>query len=143
MIATDSEGVDELQVLDRSDQLAALLSPERRRLVGELRREPDSAAGLARRLGASRQRLNYHLRELENAGLLALKEERSRGNFTERVLEPTAGRFLVDPEALDPDPGDRAPAADRFSAAYLVALAARTIRELADLRERSGREGKR
>lgn len=143
MLATDPETPEELLVLEEPDQLAALLSPERRRLVEELRRQPDSAAGLARRLGASRQRLNYHLRELEDAGLLELREERRRGNFSERVLEPTARRFVVDPGALDATLDGGLPAGDRFSAAYLVALAARTIREVADLRERADREEKR
>lgn len=143
MLATDPEIPEELLILDEPDQLAALLSPERRRLVEELRREPDSAAGLARRLGASRQRLNYHLRELEGVGLLELREERRRGNFSERVMEPSARRFVVDPGALDAALGRGLPAGDRFSATYLVALAARTIRELADVRERAGEEGRR
>lgn len=143
MLATDPEDPEELLVLEEPDQLAALLSPERRRLVEELRRQPDSAAGLARRLGGSRQRLNYHLRELEDAGLLELREERRRGNFSERVLEPTARRFVVEPGALDAARDGGLPAGDRFSAAYLVALAARTIREVALQRERADREEKR
>lgn len=143
MLATDPEFPEELLVLEEPEQLAALLSPERRRLVEELRRQPDSAAGLARRLGASRQRLNYHLRELEDVGLLELREERRRGNFSERILEPTARRFVVDPGALDAAMEGGLPAGDRFSAAYLVALAARAIRELADMRERADREGRR
>lgn len=143
MPATGPEISEELLVLEDPDQLAALLSPERRRLVEALRRQPDSAAGLARRLGASRQRLNYHLRELEDVGLLELREERRRGNFSERVLEPTARRFVVDPGALDAALDGGLPAGDRFSAAYLVALAARTIRELADMRERADREDRR
>ncbi len=143
MLATEPEIPEELLVLEDPDQLAALLSPERRRLVEELRRQPDSAAGLARRLGASRQRLNYHLRELEDVGLLELREERRRGNFSERVLEPTARRFVVDPGALDAALDGGLPTGDRFSAAYLVALAARTIRELAHMRERADREEKR
>jgi DNA-binding transcriptional ArsR family regulator len=63
-----------------------LLDPERRRLLEALREEPDSASGLARRLDDSRQRLNYHLRTLEEAGLVELREERRRGNCVERAL---------------------------------------------------------
>ena len=61
----------------------------RLRLVRELV-EPDSAAGLAKRLGLPRQRLNYHLRELEAAGLLELVEERRRGNCVERIVRAVA-----------------------------------------------------
>ena len=150
MIATDRGGTaapdpvpEEFELLSDAGRLAALLAPERRRLVEELRRQPDSAAGLARRLEASRQRLNYHLRELEDAGILELREERRRGNFTERILEPTARRFVVDPAVLDPAVAAGMPPEDRFSATYLVALAARAIRELADLGRRADETGKR
>lgn len=142
MIA-DAKGQEPIQVLSDPGRIGALLAPDRRRLVEELRREPDSAAGLARRLGESRQRLNYHLRELEEAGLLELREERRRGNFVERVLEPAARRFAVDPAALDQAVARDVPPEDRFSASYLVAVAARAIRELAGLLERAAGEGRR
>ena len=60
--------VPELLVLSDPVRARTLLDPERRRLVEALAREPDSASGLARRLGEKRQRLNYHLRLLERAG---------------------------------------------------------------------------
>jgi DNA-binding transcriptional ArsR family regulator len=131
-----------LEVLREPERVAALLPAERRELLEALRERPDSAAGLARRLGESRQRLNYHLRALEEAGLLEVAEERRRGNFTERVLRPTAARFVVDPATLEAETG-ALPGGDRFSAAYLVGLAARTIREVAELRDRAGAQGKR
>jgi DNA-binding transcriptional ArsR family regulator len=116
----------------------ALLDPERRRLAEALAEEPDSASGLARRLGEKRQRLNYHLRVLEDAGLVELVEERRAGSRTERKLQLTARRFLLDSAAIGHLAGDRpAEAGDRFSATYFVALAARGIRELAELLERA------
>src|SRR5262250_3074362 len=48
--------------------------------------EPDSAAGVARRLKLPRQQISYHLRELEHAGLVELVEERRKGNCLERVV---------------------------------------------------------
>lgn len=122
---------------------ASLLNPERRRLLEALRDEPDSASGLARRLDDSRQRLNYHLRELQDAGLVELREERRRGNCVERVLQVVARRFVLDPAALGELAADAGETGDRFSAATLVALAARSIRELARLRERAEAEEKR
>lgn len=135
-------GEESLAVLDEA-QATALLGPERRRLVAALRDAPDSASGLAKRLGEKRQRINYHLRALEDAGVLELQEERRRGGFTERVLRVTARRFVVDPAALGDLSADPAEAGDRFSATYLIAQAARTIRELAGLRERAAGERKR
>lgn len=120
----------------------ALLDPERRELVEALREEPDSASGLARRLGDSRQRLNYHLRALEKAGVLELGEERRRGNCVERVLRVVARRFVLDPTALDA-PSPALEGGDRFSASYLIALAARAIDEVAALRTKAADEEKR
>lgn len=125
------------------ERAAALFDPERRRLVEALREAPDSASGLARRLGESRQRLNYHLRVLESAGLLELQEERRRGNCMERVMRVVARRFVVDPAALGDLGADPRDVADRFSATYLIALGARTIRELASLREKAASQRKR
>src|SRR5688500_20329151 len=101
-----------------ADQAATLLKPLRR-LVLEHLDAPDSAAGLARRLNIPRQRLNYHLRELEKEGLLECVEERRKGNCTERMLKATARAFVITPEALGAlgRPGDAS--GDQFSAAYL------------------------
>jgi hypothetical protein len=74
-----------------------------------------------------RQKLNYHLRELEREGFLELIEERRKGNCMERVVRAVVREFLIAPQT-----GDRV-TADRFSAAYLASTAARLIRELASL----------
>lgn len=136
------DAMRDLEVLREPERVAVLMDPARRRLVEALAEAPDSAVGLARRLGDTRQRLNYHLRVLEDAGLVALVEERPRRGVKERVLRLVAERFVVDPGALGeltPEPAD----GDRFSATYLVALAARAIRELASLMARARSTGKR
>src|SRR5271166_4539655 len=68
-----------LQIVQSPEKAGVLLQPGRLRLLEQLT-EPDSAAGLARRLGVPRQKLNYHLRELEREGFLELVEERRKGN---------------------------------------------------------------
>lgn len=127
-----------LRIIREPAAVLALLDPDRRRLAEALAEAPDSAAGLARRLGEKRQRLNYHLRLLEDAGLVELVEERRRGSRTERVMRLSAQRFVLDPAAAGGvaagEPGELG---DRFSATYLVALAARTVRELAALMDRA------
>lgn len=133
----------DLEVIRDPARLALLLDPERRRLVAALMEAPDSAAGLARRLGESRQRLNYHLRVLEEGGLVELHEERPRRGVRERVMRVVARRFVVDPGALGELGATGPEAGDRFSATYLVALAARSIREVAALRERAESTGRR
>lgn len=130
-----------LEILDSPARAATLLDEIRLRIVGELT-QPDSAAGIARRLGLPRQRVNYHLRALEQDGFVELVEERRKGNCTERVVKASASSYLVGPDAmgdLGPDPRT---IRDRFSLAYLVAVAARTIAELGRLSARARRAGK-
>jgi DNA-binding transcriptional ArsR family regulator len=117
-----------------SDPSAAemTLDPTRSRLLAELL-EPASAAGLAERLGLPRQKVNYHLRLLEQHGLVELVAERRKGNCTERVMQATAGSYVISPVALAavaPDPR-RAP--DRLSTRWLLALAARLLQDVSQL----------
>ncbi|OHV34172.1 MULTISPECIES: ArsR/SmtB family transcription factor [Pseudofrankia] len=108
------------------------LDPMRARLLAALA-EPGSATTLAARTGLTRQKVNYHLRALEQHGLVELVEERRKGNCTERVLQATASSYVISPAALAdvaPDP-DRA--RDEGSARWMLALAARLIREVGEL----------
>jgi DNA-binding transcriptional ArsR family regulator len=131
-----------LDVVRSAASAAALLDPTRQQLLAHLR-EPDSATGLARRLKLPRQRINYHLKVLEGAGLVELVEERRKGNCLERVVRAAARAFVISPEAL----GELGPstelAADRLSSAYLIAAAGRAIRDVAVLEDKAKREGKR
>src|SRR5260370_5723397 len=68
---------------------AAALSPFRLGLLKGLQ-QPESASGLARRLGLPRQQVNYHLRALERAGFIELSEARQRRGCTERIMRLTS-----------------------------------------------------
>ena len=126
-----------LHIIRQPEHAQVLLHPERRRLVEALAAGPDSASGLARRLGESRQRLNYHLRLLEEAGQIELAEERWKGSKPERVMRLVARQYVLDPAALGKLAADPKHLGDRFSATYLVALASRALCELAELLERA------
>ena len=111
-------------------------------MLGELI-EPDSASGVARRVGLPRQQVNYHLRELEKEGLVQFVEERRKGNCLERVVRASAHSYVISPEvlgALGKTPAERQ---DRFSIGYLVSLAARMIRDLSLLKQRAEQANKR
>jgi len=132
-----------VRMLEAAATAGALLHPLRATLLRELGEEPDSAAGLARRLDLSRQRLNYHLRQLEDSGLVELVETRRRGNCTERILQATARSYLISPAILGDLAADPEDLEDRFSSAYLGALAGRMIEDLTRLRGRADEAGKR
>ena len=117
-----------------ADPAAAVsaLDPTRGRLLAELA-EPASAATLASRVGITRQKVNYHLRALEQHGLVAAAGERRWGGLTERLLVATASSYVVSPGALGPVAADPGRTSDRMSASYLIAVAARAVREVGDL----------
>jgi DNA-binding transcriptional ArsR family regulator len=118
----------DIAVIDDPAAAGVSLDPVRSRLLAALS-EPGSAASLAAKIGLPRQKVNYHLRTLEEHGLVELVEERRKGNMTERVLQATAGSYVISPAALaavQPDPG-RSP--DRLSAGWLLAVAARLVRD--------------
>lgn len=84
-------------VLDDPDQVAEALGGFRREILATMA-EPLSATEIARRLDTTRQRVNYHLRVLEEAGLVELHEERPRRGLTERVMRRSSDVMLVSPD---------------------------------------------
>lgn len=140
-----------VRVIEDPAAATAALDPIRGRLLSELR-EPASAATLAGRVGLPRQKVNYHLRALETHGLVRVESEKRWGGLTERRLIATASAYVVSPSALgaaaiDPRLTDKSLSdsdrqKDRLSANYLVALAARAVREIGDMLRRAHEAGK-
>jgi DNA-binding transcriptional ArsR family regulator len=118
----------DVEVIESPAAAITALDPTRARLLQELA-TPQSAAMLAAHLGIPRQKINYHLRRLEAHGLVVLHDERTHGGITERILSATAGSYVL-------DPGGPQPGADRLSARYLIAVAARAVREVGRLARR-------
>lgn len=131
-----------LHVIEDPERAVSVLHPLRRRILAELER-PDSAAGLARRLGLPRQQLNYHVRQLEQEGLIEAVGQRKKRNCTERLVRAVARSYLIGPATLGPLAVEPDRVQDHLSSAYLIAVAAQVIREVASLRERADRAKKR
>ena len=126
--------MNDLLVVSEPERAQALLDPTRQRLLEALD-EPASAAELAQRLALPRQRLNYHLHELQRLRLVELARERTRGSVHERVYRRTGARYSISPEALGPLATRPELVADRFGSAYLIAVASQTITDVARLRD--------
>jgi DNA-binding transcriptional ArsR family regulator len=122
----------DVEVIDDPEAAAVAVEPVKSRLLAALV-EPASAATLAARLGIPRQKVNYHLRSLEDYGLVRIREERLWGGLTERVMIASAASYVVSPAALGPIAADPGRGTDRLSASYLIALAARIVREVSGL----------
>jgi len=133
--------VIDVEVIDDPAAAVVALGPVRARLLAELA-EPGSASSLAARLGIPRQKLNYHLRALEAHGLVEEVDSRRHGGITEHVFQATAASYVVSPAALGAAATDPA-RSDRLSARYLIALAARVVREVGQLARGADQAGKR
>ncbi|HYL65450.1 MAG TPA: helix-turn-helix domain-containing protein [Candidatus Methylomirabilis sp.] len=132
-----------VSLLREAAQAAALLHhPLRLKILAALL-EPDSAAGVARRMKLPRQTVNYHVRELARARLLARAGRRRRRHLYEQCYVATARGYVLSPELLGQLAADPAQVADTFSAKYLLGLASKLQSELARSVELASAAGKR
>jgi DNA-binding transcriptional ArsR family regulator len=112
--------------------LQALIHPTRVRML-DLLRDAQSAAGIARAIGEPRQKINYHLKELERGGLVRPAGERRKGNMTEQLYQSVASTFLISPRVAWTDGRRSAALQDQASLAALVDLGERLQRDAAEL----------
>lgn len=131
-----------LAVVRKDRAASALIDPTRRRILATLQ-TPGSATTVAREVGVSRQLANYHVRALERAGLVEQVGRRPRRGLEERLVRATAAHYLVSPGVMGSPTDAPTSLGDRFSATYQVAVAARTIHEVAELASRAQAAGKR
>ena len=122
---------EQLQALSHSTRVAIL----------EALREPMSAASVARLLGQPRQRVNYHLKELERVALVERVEERRKGNFIEVLYRSVARSFLVSPQVAWSNPRRVQALARQHSLGTLVELGERLQRDAAVLIDRAAFDG--
>jgi len=129
-------------LLDDLDTALLALAPIRRRILAALG-EPASAAGLAERLGMPRQKIGYHLRALEGAGLVQPAGERRKRGFTERLFV-AAREHVLDPALMQAPPDPAAvEAQDRHAADHLISTASTIVRDVARMRQAAAAEGSR
>ena len=131
-----------LAILRDDDAASAVLNPVRRRVLRALR-TPGSATTVGAELRLPRQKVNYHLRALEELGLVEHVEDRRRGNCTERIVRAKASHYLIDSSLLGERGATPAEIADRFSSDHLAVVSARTVTEVGELRERATKANKR
>ena len=118
-----------LLVITEPRQAALLTDPVKTRILERLS-VPATTAELAKLMDMPRQRLGYHVRQLEQAGLVETVAETWRGNCVGRKLRSVAKRFVVAPAENDNETDIMQ---SRFSSARRVVQCARTIREIGQL----------
>jgi DNA-binding transcriptional ArsR family regulator len=132
--------VGRVQLLDDPEAVQALTHPVRVQILEALR-AADSAAGAARAIGQSRQNVNYHLKELERAGLVRRAGERRKGAFVEQLYESRASTFVVSPRVAWGDDRRGSTLRDQVSLEHLVMLGDRLQRDASGLLDRATFEG--
>lgn len=130
-----------IDVVDEPKRAQVLLHEGRLALLEQLE-EPASAAALARRLDLPRQRINYHLRELESQRLVELVEERRKGSCVERLYQRTGRAYAISTAALGRLGTTPDEVVDRMSSDYQIALASRAVRDLGALQVGARAAGK-
>ncbi|QXQ09369.1 helix-turn-helix domain-containing protein [Paeniglutamicibacter sp. Y32M11] len=122
----------DLEVLTNPRAASAALDPMRQRLLVELG-DPASASMLAARLEIPRQKITYHLNQMLEVGLVEVVELRAKGIMTERIMQATATAYVISPQSIDVLSPSAHAMRNEASASWLLALAARTIREVGTL----------
>jgi DNA-binding transcriptional ArsR family regulator len=121
--------VDDVHVVENRAAVEAALDPIRASILDALT-EPGSAATVAAAVGLTRQKVNYHLKALEAHGLVEPAETRTWGGITERFVRRSARYLVVSPDVLQRAAIDPDEVADHLSAAYMIAVNARTVSEV-------------
>lgn len=122
-------------VVSDARTMGLLADPLKSKILREMD-EPRTTAELALVMGMPRQKLGYHVRQLEDAGLLASVGESRRGNCIARKLQAVARQVIVirtDPQGSIPE--------DRYSGSWLMERCASTIREVGVLSSVAGKKG--
>src|SRR5262249_9226798 len=100
------EVMSDVVTVASAEGLQALSHPVRVRALEALR-EPASAASVARAIGQPRQKVTYHLKMLEDAGLVRRTGERRVGNFVESLYQAAGRTFIVAGDVAWGDPRRR------------------------------------
>src|SRR5436309_2409434 len=125
------EELPEIEPIHDGRRAALLVQHPLRPRILNLAREPISATVVAGVLGESRQKVNYHMRQLRGAGFLRPAGRRRRRGLTGQRYVATARAYVLAPGVAGIASPDLAEYADATSAARLVALASRMQAEVA------------
>ena len=135
--------ISDVETITEGSRAAVLVQHPLRPRILSLAREPASATQIAAALGEARQKINYHVQQLHQAGLLKPAGRRKRRNMVEQRFVATARSYVLAPQLIGPLAADAGQVADAVSAAYLVALASQAQAELTSAVAAASAQGKR
>lgn len=106
-------------IISEPERASVLLKDPRRRIL-QMALEPVSAVEMAERLGESRQRVGYHVRQLLEAGLLEDVEIARRGAMIDKRYRASAASYALAPSLLGSLAARVESSADRESVVHLL-----------------------
>jgi DNA-binding transcriptional ArsR family regulator len=121
--------------LERLDQAEALLRPGRIEILRELA-SPASCTDVGARLGQAPQKVYYHVKRMEQAGLVDRVAERQVRGITEGIYQASGSSYWLAP-ALVGAIGQRR-AQDEMSLGFLLSLSEQMQSDLARLARGTG-----
>jgi DNA-binding transcriptional ArsR family regulator len=125
----------ETYLVESPEQAMALLNPLRAEILNRLT-EPASAAEVARLINETPQRVNYHLKALEKAGLARRVGTRQVRNLVEVLYQAIARSFVLS-ESLNWNPETVQRLKDQGSLSHLISTSERIKRDALLLMEHS------
>jgi DNA-binding transcriptional ArsR family regulator len=122
--------MQDVAYLDRLEQAEALLKPRRIEIMRRLA-EPRTCTQVATELGETPQKVYYHVKRLQEAGLVELVDERRVRGITEGIYRAVAETYWLSPRLVGTI--GRRRATDELSLGFLLDLAEELQADLAAL----------
>ncbi len=95
-VTEKGEGLASLPCAERTlHQLKAATSPLAQKILSLLARSPRYSHELAKALGMHEQKIYYHMRKLESAGLITIERREEHGGATAKYYRASAPAFTV------------------------------------------------
>jgi len=113
--------MQDIHFIEQADEAAEILKPVRIDILTHLA-EPATCPELAKQLGLTTQKINYHMNVLKKAGLVKLVDERRKRGTVEGVYQAVARTFCLSPQLVR-DLGGSERTQDQASLSYLLQIA--------------------
>lgn len=132
------EIIQETYLVELPEQASVLLNPLRAEILAQLKK-PSSATEVAKQLQETPQRINYHLKILEKAGLVKRTSTRQVRNLVEVLYQSIARTFIL-AESLSLGKETLQKIKDQGSLLHLIHTSDRIKRDALKLMEHSDQD---
>lgn len=94
-------GINEVLVVNSLEQIKALSSPYRIKIIETFDNKPASAKDISARMGEPHGRVNYHIKTLAKVGILKLVDVSVKQGVVEKYYMPVAESIVLDSRVVN------------------------------------------